>query len=216
MNRKTKQATVDRDSVYRTSSNAPESRSAPAIEQAIGTTVRKLRKQLHLTVGELAAVAGVSVAMLSKVENGQISPSLATLEKLARGLKVPISRLFTEFDERRDCSFVPAGEGVKIDRRGTRVGHQYQVLGATLSGDTAVEPYLITLAEDATPYAGFQHEGMEFIYMLSGSVGYRHGDTVYAMKEGDALLFDSAAAHGPETLDRLPAVYLSIIIYSRG
>ncbi|MCG8441920.1 MAG: XRE family transcriptional regulator [Caulobacterales bacterium] len=200
---------------YRTSSNAPEHRTAPVIERAIGATVRKLRKQLNLTVGELAAVAGVSVAMLSKVENGQISPSLSTLAKLADGLKVPISRLFTEFDERRDCSFVPAGQGVTIDRRGTRMGHEYRVLGATLAGDLAVEPYLITLEPNATSYAGFQHEGVEFIHMLSGAVGYRHGDKIYDMRPGDSLLFDSAAPHGPETLDELPATYISVIIYPR-
>jgi mannose-6-phosphate isomerase-like protein (cupin superfamily) len=51
--------------------------------------------------------------------------------------------------------------------------------------------------------------------MLSGKVSYRHGDRKYVMEPGDALLFDSAARHGPEDLIEVPMRYLSIIIYPR-
>lgn len=78
-----------------------------------------------------------------------------------------------------------------------------------------VEPYLITLHEDAVPYTGFRHAGVEFIYMLTGEVVYRHGDATYHLRPGDALLFDSAAMHGPERLVSKPMTYLSIIIYPR-
>ena len=56
---------------------------------------------------------------------------------------------------------------------------------------------------------------VEFIYMLSGDVTYRHAGSSYRLKPGDALLFDSGALHGPEALAKLPATYLSIIIYPR-
>jgi transcriptional regulator with XRE-family HTH domain len=61
-----------------------------------------LRKSLDLTVAELGVAAGISTGMMSKIENGAISPSLATLDALAKALHVPISRLFDETDERRD------------------------------------------------------------------------------------------------------------------
>ncbi len=108
-----------------------------------------------------------------------------------------------------------AGTGVKIERRGTKAGHQYSLLGAALGGDLVVEPYLITLHKDAAPYSAFQHEGTEFIYMLAGEVMYRHGDQSYHLTPGDALLFDSAAPHGPETLLVQPITFLSIITYAR-
>ena len=70
---------------------------------------------------------------------------------------------------------------------------------------------MITLRrEDAEPFTGFQHAGMEFIYMLTGEVVYRHGDNVYRLRPGDSILFDSGALHGPETLVKLPMTYLSI------
>ena len=59
------------------------------------------------------------------------------------------------------------------------------------------------------------HGGVEFIYMLEGKVRYRHGGDSYELSPGDALLFDSSALHGPETLLEHPMRYLSIIIYPR-
>ena len=83
-------------------------------------------------MAEFGAAAGISAGMLSKIENGAISPSLATLAAVANAFNVPISRLFAETEERRDCSFVKAGQGVRIDRRGTKAGHQYDLLGHSL------------------------------------------------------------------------------------
>jgi len=197
-----------------TGSNAPV--AAPrTLEQAIGLQIRHHRKQLGLTVAELAGNAEISTGMLSKIENGQISPSLTTLQILARAINLPITALFASFEEKRDCSYVPSGQGVSIDRRGTKVGHRYQLLGHSLAGDIVVEPYLITLTEDAAPYTAFQHEGTEFIYMLTGEVLYSHADRSYQLRQGDAILFDSGAPHGPKTLVSGQSTYLSIIIYLR-
>jgi transcriptional regulator with XRE-family HTH domain len=185
------------------------------LEQALGMQVRELRRRVDLTVADLAAEAGISTGMLSKIENGQISPSLATLQALSKALNVPISQLFATFEERRDCSYVKAGQGVIIERRGTKVGHRYSLLGHGLGGPVVVEPYLITLHEEAQPYTGFHHAGTEFIYMLTGEVVYRHGDQTYHLRPGDAMMFDSAALHGPERLIVKPMTYLSIIVYAR-
>jgi transcriptional regulator with XRE-family HTH domain len=198
-----------------TGSSAPAEMPTRSLEASIGVEVRNLRKSFDLTVAELGTAAGITTGMLSKIENGTISPSLATLGSLARALNVPISRLFAETDERRDCSFVKAGTGVRIERRGTKSGHKYDLLGHSLSGEIQVEPYLITLASDAVPYTQFRHAGMEFLYMLSGKVLYRHADRTYLMEPGDALFFDAAARHGPEELVEAPMQYLSIIIFPR-
>ena len=76
-----------------------------------------------------------------------------------------------------------------------------------------VEPYLLTLTEESSSFPAFQHEGMEFIYMLEGEVRYRHGDQLYYMQAGDSLFFDADARHGPEELLSFPIRYLSIICY---
>jgi len=197
-----------------TGSNAPQS-AERSLELALGQQVRQLRRQNDLSLTDLAAAAGLSAGMVSKIENGQISPSLSTLNALAGALSVPITALFSAFEDRRDASHVKAGQGVVIERRGTKAGHVYRLLGHSLRGDVAVEPYLITLETNAAPYTAFRHSGVEFIYMLSGEVTYRHGESAYRLKPGDSFLFDSGALHGPESLGKLPAKYLSIIIYPR-
>jgi transcriptional regulator with XRE-family HTH domain len=197
-----------------TGSSAPKE-AAPTLEAEIGAEVRRLRKSFDLTVSELGAASGISTGMLSKIENGSISPSLSTLSSLAHALNVPISSLFRETGEQRDCSFVKSGTGVRIERRGTKAGHMYDLLGHSLGGEVTVEPYLITLKADAEPYIDFRHAGVEFIYMLSGKVRYRHADRSYLLEPGDALFFDAAGRHGPEELIKAPMTYLSIIVYPR-
>src|SRR5688500_8635604 len=135
-----------------TGSNAPTTGELQ-LEVSIGRRVRLLRQRLQLTASELAAEAGLSPGMLSKIEYGGTSPSLSTLKALARALHVPLTSFFADFEERRDCSYVRAGQGVLIERRGTKSGHRYELLGHSISGDIIVEPYLITLSEDAAPYA---------------------------------------------------------------
>ncbi|WP_336490195.1 helix-turn-helix domain-containing protein [Methylobacterium nigriterrae] len=195
-----------------TTSNAP-SENPRTLERAIGHQIRLLRRERDLSVADLGAAAGISPGMISKMENGQISPSLASINAVASALNVPITALFSAFEESRDCSYVKRGQGVVIERRGTKVGHIYELLGAGLRGELVVEPYLITLEADAEPYTGFRHSGIEFIYMLTGEVSYRHADQDYHLRPGDALMFDPQALHGPAKLLKTPMTYLSAVVY---
>jgi len=198
--------------------NSPSDAAAEAepkpgsLEAAIGRQVREFRQRLQLTVVDLGKLAGVSRGMVSKIENGMTSPSLATLSALAQALNVPVTSLFRRYEEQRDATFVKANQGLVIERRGTRAGHQYQLLGHTVGKTISVEPYLITLTEQSEVFPLFQHAGVEFIYILAGKVSYRHGGRVYQMGPGDSMFFDSDAPHGPEELLELPIRFLSVIV----
>lgn len=185
------------------------------LEVSIGHEVRNFRQQLNITVAELARLAAISPGMLSKIERGTTSPSLATLQSLSRALSVPVTSFFRRYEEGRGATFVRSGEGLTIERRGTRAGHQYQLLGHSTGKRVIVEPYLITLTEKSDVFPIFQHAGLEFIYMLEGKVGYRHGDKTYHLTPGDSLFFDADVPHGPEVLTQLPMRFLSVICYSR-
>ena len=186
-----------------------------ALEVAIGRQVRGFRHEQNLTITELARGAQLSSGMLSKIENGQTSPSLSTLRSVAKALNVPVTALFREYEEERDAVFVKAGQGLMIERRGTRAGHQYQLLGHSPGGSLVVEPYLITLSEGSDVFPLFQHDGKELIYVLEGEVAYRHANRVYELGPGDSLFFEADAPHGPEKLRRLPIRFLSFISYAR-
>ncbi len=185
------------------------------LELAIGREVKARRRELNITAADLAESAGLSVGMISKIENGGISPSLATLQALSEALGLPLTDFFRRFDATRSAVHVKAGEGIEADRRGTRAGHHYKLLGhigANASGVT-VEPYLITLTGGSDTFPTFQHQGLEFLYMLEGEVEYRHGEASYLLQPGDSLYFDADSPHGPERLVKLPAIYLSVISY---
>ncbi|WP_420824331.1 helix-turn-helix domain-containing protein [Tropicibacter alexandrii] len=187
------------------------------LEVAIGREVRAFRKKKNITVAELSALTNLSIGMLSKIENGNTSPSLTTLQALSNALSVPLTAFFKTYEERREAVHTKAGEGVEIERAGTRSGHQYNLLGhigANNSG-VIVEPYLIVLSNESDTFKTFQHDGIEMIYMLEGVVGYRHGSENYRLEPGDTLFFDADAPHGPEELIQFPIRYLSIISYKQ-
>ena len=143
------------------------------------------------------------------------SPSLTTLQALSHALGVPISQMLKRFEEKRVAVQVKSGEGVSAERRGTRAGHQYQLLGYLSANSSGVigEPYMITLNKQSDVFPTFQHDGLEFLYFIEGSIEYRHSDKTFIMEPGDSLFFDADAPHGPVRLIELPARYLSIITY---
>jgi len=180
----------------------------------IAQRVREYRNQLGFTVEQLAERSGISKGMLSKIENAQASPSLGTLVKLATAISVPLTSLFRGLEEEHDALFVRAGQGVGIVRKGTRVGHQYQLLGEMRGPNKIVEPMLVTLNEQSEVFPLFQHPGIEFIYMLAGAMEYGYGSDRYRLSPGDALQFSGEVVHGPTELVELPIQFLSVIAYN--
>lgn len=205
----------DRKAILAQNPHATGKAGGNLLEEAIGREVHTLREQLGMTISRLAKSANMSGGMLSKIENGSTSASLSSLQALSHALHVPVTALFKSFEKSRQATFVKAGDGLEIERRGTRAGHQYMLLGHAPHADLTVEPYLITLQDSSDVFPVFQHEGLEFIYMLEGEVVYRHGDSTYNLSPGDSLFFDANAPHGPEEMPKLPIRFLSIISYPR-
>ena len=144
--------------------------SGRSLEVAIGREVRNFRRQQGMTVADLAGVTGLSIGMLSKIENGNTSPSLTTLRVLSHAFSVPVTAFFKSYEERREAQHVKSGTHLEIERRGTRAGHQYNLLGhiGSNASGVVVEPYIITLTTESDTFPTFQHEGLELIYMLEG------------------------------------------------
>ena len=181
------------------------------LAEAIGAQIREFRKQLKMTVVEVSKQAGLSQGMLSKIERGVTSPSLSTLSAIAGALNVPVTAFFRKYEEQRDCSYVRDGEGLVIERQGSRAGHQYRLLGHNISKRINTEPYLITLTDESEVFPLFQHQGVEFIYLLEGEVVYRHANQTYLLRPGDSLFFDAEAPHGPEELISLPIRMIAVL-----
>lgn len=190
----------------------PTQQSDSQLKAQLGSQVRSFRKALGFSLSELSSASGLSVGMLSQIENGLTSASLSTLLRLSQTLNMPIASFFAEFDAKREATFVKSGHGLPIERRGSSKGHLYQLLGHSLRSKASVEPFLITLDEDSDAYPIFKHPGVEFIYMLEGEIVYRHGGQVYHLSPGDSLFFDSQTLHGPLELKRIPAKFICVMV----
>ena len=183
------------------------------LEEVIAVNVRALRLQAGLSVSDMADRIGISKAMLSKIENAQTSCSLSMLRRLAEGLDVPVTSLFRGADAEREAAYTPAGTGARIARTGSRVGHEYELLGALRGQHKRLETLLVTLSAQSETYPLFQHPGTEFLYMLEGVMEYGHSAATYRLEPGDSLQFDGEGAHGPTALVQLPIRFLSIIAF---
>ena len=185
-----------------------------SLDRYLGNAIRELRLKDNLTIAEVAAQAGISRGMVSKIENGQVSTSLETLSKIAQALGVSLAHLFRHYNmPSGGAQLVKNGEGMEVVRRGTRRGHTYHLLAYDQGPKKTFEPFLITMDDASEVFPTFEHPGTEFIHMLKGRIEYRHGQQTYMLEPGDSLTFRGDIPHGPERLLELPIHFLSIIIY---
>jgi len=185
-----------------------------SLDRFVGTVIRDLRLKHNLTIAEVAAQAGISRGMVSKIENGQVSTSLETLSKIAQALGVSLSHLFRHYNmPAGGAQLVKNGAGMEVVRRGTRRGHTYHLLAYDQGPRKVFEPFLITMDDASEVFPTFEHPGTEFIFMLKGKIEYRHGQQTYVLEPGDSLTFRGDIPHGPEQLIELPIHFLSTIIY---
>lgn len=181
-----------------------------ALSTVIAERVREFRQQLGWTVGRLATESGLSKGMLSKIENMQTSPSLATLASLSQALSVPVTAFFRGLSEEQDVVFVKAGSGLDIHHKGSGPGHRYQMLGAMRAPHDRLEPILVTLTERSEVFPLYQHAGTELIFMISGKMEYAYGSARYLLEPGDTLQFVGEVMHGPAELISLPIQFLAV------
>jgi transcriptional regulator with XRE-family HTH domain len=184
------------------------------LEQYLGMQIKRQRQLQELKIADVAHLAGISQGMLSKIENAQVSTSLDTLSRLCDALGMPMSKLFSQYDQQGSGALlVRKGEGMQVVRRGTEKGHTYHLLNHTRGPKKTFEAYMVTMDDASEEFPTFSHPGTEFLYLLKGEIVYRHGNQLYHMKAGDSLTFDGEVPHGPEQLVKVPIHLLSIMNY---
>lgn len=152
----------------------------------IGGIISSLRKKQNLTVTKLAEKISLSVGYVSQIERDLVSPSLATLEKIAIALDVPINIFFKE--QYGIYSYVKKDERKKISHKGNTWSYPVDN-----SKTNAMECYIMT--NDSADQAFHTYKGVKFFYMLEGESSYFIGSKEYLLKEGDSLYFDASLPH---------------------
>jgi len=194
---------------------APTPRAGPEVvlspEGVVAEAVRRHRVARGLTNGELAARAGISKAMLSKIEHARTSCSLTTLARLAGALAVPVADLLDGAVERA-AVHTPAGGGAREIGPAPRHGYEDRRLGAPCGGTArGLEAHVVTLLESADGLARRRHAGSELLYVLEGVMVYGYEDVRYTLRPGDALQLDGEGEHGPHELLEAPVRFLSVV-----
>ena len=184
------------------------------LEQYLGLQIKRQRQAQDLKLSDVAKIADISQGMLSKIENAQVSTSLDTLSRLCDVLGLPLSKLFSEYDQQDgSAQLVKADQGMEVVRRGTEKGHTYHLLNHTRGPKKSFEAYMVSMDDASEEFPTFSHPGTEFLHLLEGELIYRHGNQLYRMEAGDSLTFEGEVPHGPEQLVQVPIRLLSIMNY---
>ncbi len=168
------------------------------IDTAIGSALRNLRESQGLTAKELAGKSKVSAAMISRIENGQVSPSISTLNALANALEVPMVSLFRETTHGAhvDYTHVKAGEGLVSTRQIGQHTHDFINLAFHTRRDLQFEARMVTLVRQQAKPPTYVGHGVVFIYVVEGEALYIYGQTDILLKAGDSLSVDAELNHG--------------------
>jgi XRE family transcriptional regulator, regulator of sulfur utilization len=190
-----------------TATHASTRAEAPA---AIGPRIRALRDAMGLSLRDLAERSGVSAPMLSQVERGETSPTLAVASKIATGLELTLSQLL-RLDEGQHIAISRAAGR----RRSERGGHRFEELTPPLPGQRAdvslhvLEPGATTGGRKDPP----MHEpgSRETAVVLAGTLALVVDGSRHELEEGDSVTFDADLPHHFENEGQDATRFLAVI-----
>ena len=175
----------------------------------LGRRVRELRKAKGWTLEQAASQAGLARSTLSKIENGQMSPTYDALKKLAQGMAISVPQLFTPAQ-------VPQVSGrIAVTKSGEGQAHatttyEHELLAGGLTKKQML-PYRATIrARAMEDFDGWvRHEGEEFLYVLTGIVRlYTEFYEAVDLRRGDSAYYDGSMGHNVISLSQEDATIL--------
>ena len=162
----------------------------------LGARVRALRKSRKWTLEQAATEAGLARSTLSKIENGQMSPTYDALKKLATGLKISVPQLFTPPQDDRingRLAVTKAGQGAAQ----ATTTYEHELLADSLTKKQMLPYRARVRARDLTEFDGWvRHDGEEFLYVLTGIIKlYTEFYEPIEMRRGDSAYYDATMGH---------------------
>ena len=156
--------------------------------------IRDLRLKRGFTLEQVADQSGLTRSVLSKVENFRVSPSLATLGKIARALGTSVSELLEGLDAQPNFVIVRKDERALIERDRPTSRILYYAL-AHSRPNKLMEPFLLEVPPGEARREKLAHEGEEFLMVLEGVVDYEYGEHSFRLETGDCLYEDGSVEH---------------------
>jgi transcriptional regulator with XRE-family HTH domain len=182
-------------------------------QKRIGERIKHLRLKKSMGLVDLGRHTGLSASFLSQLETGRVVPTLRNLARIAMVFSKDLSYFFapepqTLFRVHR------RGERVRMPQSGVDdPAYFFESLGYQVP-DRQLDPYFaefLPVKEGRMPRA-HQHVGCEFLYLLTGSLDVRHGETTHHIEAGDAIYFDANTTHNYACMGKVPATALIVTL----
>jgi transcriptional regulator with XRE-family HTH domain len=180
---------------------------------AIGEKLRRLRLRKKMGLVELGRHTGLSAAMLSKIERGRLFPTLPTLLRIAMVFNVGLEHFFSN-----------GGHTVAVACKKDRLAFEEKFGGGDVvyrfecldfkANDRRLNAFYAEFPTTAPArVCTHEHDGVEFIYVSSGSLSVRIGEEENMLRQEDAIYFDSSVAHGYRAVGNVPcsAVIVTLV-----
>ena len=172
----------------------------PAAEEFnIGAKIKALRQQRKKTLQEVADDTGFSPALISQIENNNVSPPIATLSRIAKVLGVRVGYFFRDEGPEEAYEVVRRDERPSItrviSRSGTQHGYTYHALSHK-KRNKIMEPFLLHVDPGMRDEENmYSHEGEEFLLLLEGEAELLLENERIVLYEGDSVYFESGLRH---------------------
>jgi len=175
----------------------------------LGRRVRTARLARRLTLEEVVTRAQFTVSWLSKLENGQLTPSLEGLVKLAEVLECGVDSFVQGLSVPPQFVVVKKGEGRRDAARESRAGYVVESL-ADQWRDRAMNPAIIHLSGAGNRSHPDNHDGQRFLMVLDGAIRLEYGEEIIQLSEGDSVYIYAAIPHVLAPVGRATARVLSV------
>ncbi|WP_166417980.1 helix-turn-helix domain-containing protein [Cochlodiniinecator piscidefendens] len=181
------------------------------VDLAVGKVVYKRRKQLGLKLREVADMSDISAAMVSRIENGLISPSLGTLHALSKALALPLVSFFEHTAPTLDINLVKAGTGIASKRIAEGHVHDFQIYCKYKDDLQDLEVADVTVSRETNgTHPSYVLGGFVVLRILTGECVYSVGQQIFELSEGDVLSFNAELRHGMQEVVSPEVTFMSI------
>jgi len=180
----------------------------------IGNKLKSVRKENGWKLGELAEKSGLSIAMISKIENGRVIPTLPSLIQLIQTLNLTVSDFFSDLKAENDFKgyiLRKKKEYSPLNKEEESTGFEYKMILTYPIEKSSMEIALLTLDSKAER-AKVSTSGFEYIYIVKGAVQYELDNETFELEEGDSLFFDGNIPHVPKNETDAEAMILVIYL----
>jgi transcriptional regulator with XRE-family HTH domain len=181
---------------------------------SIGEKLRALRLKKKVGLVDLGRHTGLSPALLSKIERGKMFPTLPTLLRIAMVFSVGLDFFFSDERKRQVVAIVRREERLSFPEKpdAAEVGFHFECLDFPV-----VERKLNAYFAEFHPLAPakvrlHQHLGVEFMFVTSGKLGLRIGESEHTLEKGDAIYFDSNLPHGYRRAGNTPCTAVVVTV----